>query len=198
MLQRCFDLGADLIMHSTTKYLSGHTDLLGGAIVTRAEDELFSRIRQIQTTAGAVPSPFDCWLSHRGMKTLSLRVPAQSANALRIAEFLSTQPKIERCLYPGLSSHPGQEVAAKQMRGGFGGLMSLLVKGQRAEALRLTSYLRLIRRATSLGGTETTIDHRESVEPPNSGTPANLLRLSCGIEHADDLIEDLKQALDQL
>jgi cystathionine gamma-synthase len=198
MLQRCFELGADLVMHSTTKYLSGHTDVLGGAIVTKAEDELFWRIRQIQTTAGAVPSPFDCWLLQRGMKTLSLRVPTQSANALRIAEFLSTQPKVERVLYSGLSSHPGHEVAAKQMRGGFGGLMSFLVKGARPEALRMTSYLGLIRRATSLGGTETTIDHRESVEPPNSGTPANLLRLSCGIEHADDLIEDLRQALEKM
>ena len=198
MLQRCFELGADVIMHSTTKYLSGHTDVLGGAIITKAEDELFWRIRQIQTTAGAVPSPFDCWLLHRGMKTLSLRVPTQSANALRVAEFLSTHARVQQVLYSGLSTHPGHEIAAKQMRGGFGGLMSFLVKGQRAEALEMTSYLRLIRRATSLGGAETTIDHRESVEPPNTGTPANLLRLSCGIEHADDLIEDLKQALDKM
>jgi cystathionine gamma-synthase len=198
MLQRCFDLGADLIMHSATKYLGGHTDVLAGAIVSRKSDEYFARIHHLQAAAGAVPSPFDCWLLQRGMKTLSLRVPVQSANALKIATFLSSHPKVESVLYAGLPSHPGHEIAAKQMRGGFGGLLSFLVKGGRAEALRLTSYLTLIRRATSLGGTESSIDHRESVEPPGFGTPANLLRLSCGIEHVDDLIDDLKQGLEKL
>jgi cystathionine gamma-synthase len=198
MLQRCFDLGADLILHSGTKYLGGHTDVLAGAIVSRKKDDYFARIHHLQGAAGAVPSPFDCWLLHRGMKTLSLRVPVQSANALKIASVLSSHSKIESVLYPGLPSHPGHDISAKQMRGGFGGLLSFLVKGGRAEALRLTSYLELIHRATSLGGTETSIDHRESVEPPGYGTPANLLRLSCGIEHADDLIDDLRQALEKL
>jgi cystathionine gamma-synthase len=197
MLQRCFELGADLVMHSTTKYLSGHTDVLGGAIVSKKNDEFFTKVRSIQTTGGAVPSPFDCWLLQRGMKTMSLRVPAQSANALRVAEFLTAQPNVERVLYAGLTKHPGHDVAAKQMRGGFGGLLSFLVKGGREEALAVTKHLRLIRRGTSLGGVESTIDHRELVEPPGFGTPANLLRLSCGIEHADDLIEDLGKALDK-
>ena len=195
VLQRCFDLGADLIMHSTTKYLSGHTDVLGGAIIAREEGALFGRIRELQTAGGAVPSPFDCWLLHRGMKTVALRVRTQAENALRVAEFLHTHKNVEQVLYAGLKTHPGHEVAAKQMRGGFGGLMSFLVKGARAEALRAMGRVQLIHRATSLGGTETTIDHRESVEPPHFGTPANLLRLSCGIEHADDLIADLDQAL---
>lgn len=198
MLQRSFDLGADLVLHSTTKYLGGHSDVLGGAIVSRKRDELFERIHHLQGYAGAVPSPFDCWLVHRGIKTMSLRVPAQSANALKIATFLSSHPKIEAALYPGLPSHPGHDIAKKQMRGGFGGLMSFLVNGGRAEALKVASQLRLIRRATSLGGVESTIEHRESVEPPEHGTPANLLRFSCGIEHADDLIADLRQALEQL
>jgi cystathionine gamma-synthase len=197
MLQRCFELGADLVMHSTTKYLGGHSDVLGGAIVSRKKDEFFERVHHLQGYAGAVPSPFDCWLIHRGMKTMSLRVPAQSANAMRVAEFLTTHPSVERVLYPGLSKHPGHEVAARQMRGGFGGLMSFLVKGRRAEALKVASNLRLIKRATSLGGVESTIEHRESVEPPGFGTPANLLRLSCGIEHADDLMDDLRQALEK-
>ena len=195
VLQRCFELGADFIMHSTTKYLSGHTDVLGGAIVAREEDALFGRIRELQTAGGAVPSPFDCWLLHRGMKTLALRVRTQAANAMRVAEFLQSHPQVEGVLYAGLKQHPGHEIAARQMRGGFGGLLSFLVKGARAEALRAMGRVKLIHRATSLGGTETTIDHRESVEPPNFGTPANLLRLSCGIEHADDLIADLDQAL---
>jgi cystathionine gamma-synthase len=198
VLQRCFDLGADLIMHSATKYLGGHTDVLSGAIVSREHDDFFRKIHQLQAAAGSVPSPFDCWLLQRGIKTLSLRVPVQSANALKVATFLSSHSKVESVLYPGLATYPGHEIAASQMRGGFGGLMSLLVKGGRAEALRLTSYLQLIHRATSLGGTESSIDHRESVEPPGYGTPANLLRLSCGIEHADDLIDDLKQALEKI
>lgn len=195
MLQRCFPLGADLVMHSTTKYLGGHSDVLGGAIIARRRDAFFEQIHHLQSYAGAVPSPFDCWLVHRGMKTLSLRVAVQSANALKVATFLHSHPQVERSLYCGLTSHPGHEIAARQMRGGFGGLLSFLVKGGRAEALAVAGRLKLISRATSLGGVESTIEHRESVEPPNFGTPANLLRLSCGIEHADDLIADLQQAL---
>lgn len=198
VLQRCFDLGADMVMHSATKYLGGHSDILSGALITRAEDDFFAAIGKIQKAGGAVPSPFDCWLLLRGIKTLCLRVGAQSANALKIAHALSGHPKVEKVLYAGLTSHPGHELAARQMRGGFGGLMSVLVKGGRDEAFRAIARLRLVRRATSLGGTDTTVDHRESVEPAGFGSPANLLRLSCGIEHADDLIADLSQALDAI
>ena len=194
LLQRCFELGADLIMHSTTKYLSGHSDVLGGAVVSREDDAFFQRLRMIQTAAGAVPSPFDCWLLHRGIRTMSLRVHAQSQNALAIARFLAAHPAVERSLYPGLETHPGHAIAKRQMKQ-FGGLLSLLVRGGREQAMRMTGGLRLIRRASSLGGTESTIEHRASVEPPNFGTPENLLRLSAGIEHIDDLIADLDQAL---
>ena len=197
LLQRCFDLGADLIMHSTTKYLCGHSDVMGGAVVSREEDDFFKRLRMIQTAAGAVPSPFDCWLLHRGIRTMSLRVPAQCNNALAIARFLAKHPKVERALYPGLEDHPGHAVAKKQMTL-YGGLLSLQVRGGREVAMRMAGGLRLIRRASSLGAIESTIEHRASIEPPNFGTPENLLRLSVGIEHVDDLIADLDQALQKM
>lgn len=195
VFQRCFDLGADLVMHSTTKYLSGHSDVLGGAIISKEDDAFFGRIHTLQSTAGAVPSPFDCWLLHRGLKTFALRVRQQAANALALTTYLSQHPKVERALYPGLPSHPGHDIAVRQMKGGFGGLFSFQVKGGRGEALQLAAGLKLIRRATSLGGVDTTIEHRESVEPPGYGTPANLLRVSMGIEHIDDLRTDFEQAL---
>jgi cystathionine gamma-synthase len=195
VFQRPLELGADLVMHSTTKYLGGHSDVLGGAIISKEDDALFGRIHVLQGTGGAVPSPFDCWLLQRGIKTLHLRVRQQAANALALATYLHRHPKVERTLYAGLPSHPGHDIAVRQMKGGFGGLFSFLVKGGRDEALKVMGALRLVHRATSLGGTESTIDHRESVEPLGYGTPANLLRLSCGIEHVDDLREDLEQAL---
>jgi cystathionine gamma-synthase len=196
VLQRCLELGADLALHSTTKYLGGHSDVAGGALVARQEDEYFARIREWQTAGGAIPSPFDCWLLQRGVKTLALRVRQQSASALKLAERLARHRNVEQCLYAGLPAHPGHAVAARQMRGGSGGLLSFLVRGGQKEALTVTAKCRLIRRATSLGGVETTIDHRASVEPPGFGTPENLLRLSVGIEHVDDLIADLEQALE--
>lgn len=191
--QRCFDLGADLVMHSTTKYLGGHSDVLGGAIVAPRDDELFARVRTLQAAGGAVPSPFDCWLLARGLRTLPLRVRAQAQGAQRVAEALTGLPGVERVLYPGLSDHPGHALAARQMRG-FGGLLSFIVAGRREAALAFAGRLRLIRRATSLGAVESNIDHRESVEPAGFGAPAGLLRLSVGIEHPDDLIDDLAQA----
>jgi cystathionine gamma-synthase len=198
MIQRPLDFGADLVMHSTTKYLGGHSDVLGGAIVARENSDFFQRLRSIQAAAGAVPSPFECWLLVRGIRTLALRTRTQSANAQRIAEFLAGHPKVESVLYAGLRSHPGHAIAASQMRGGFGGLMSFLVKGDDKSALAMTSYLQIITRATSLGAVESTVDHRYSVEPPGTPTPKNLLRLSVGIEHVDDLIADLDQALSQV
>jgi cystathionine gamma-synthase len=195
LIQRPLELGADLVMHSTTKYLGGHSDVLGGAIISNENSEFFQRVRMIQAAAGAVPSPFECWLLVRGIRTLALRARTQSASAQRIAEFLASHPKVEKVLYAGLKSHPGHNIAASQMHGGFGGLTSFLVKGDDKAALRMTSYLKLITRATSLGAVESTIDHRYSVEPPGTPTPKNLLRLSVGIEHVDDLIADLDQAL---
>lgn len=196
VLQRPLELGADLVMHSTTKYLGGHSDILGGAIVARERGSaFFERIRHLQAAAGAVPSPFECWLLLRGIRTLALRVKTQAQSAMRIAEFLSGHGKIESVLYAGLKSHPSHEVAARQMKDGFGGLMSFLVKGDDKDALGMTSHLKVITRATSLGAVESTIDHRYSVEPPGTPTPKNLLRLSVGIEHVDDLVADLEQAL---
>ena len=198
VLQRPLDLGADMVMHSTTKYLGGHSDILGGAIITRERTPLFERIQMLQHAQGGVPSPFECWLLMRGIKTLALRVRTQASNAMYVAEFLAKHPQIESVLYAGLSAHPGHDIAVQQMHGGFGGLMSFLVKGSDKEALEMTSHLKVITRATSLGAVETTIDHRYSVEPPGTTTPKNLLRLSVGIEHYEDLIEDLDQALSKM
>jgi len=199
LLQRPLELGADVVMHSVTKYLSGHSDVLGGALVFRDREDFYQRALQIQHAGGAVPSPFECWLTVRGLQTFPYRVRAQSESAQRIAEFLSRQPKakIETVHYPGLPSHPGHKIAAVQMSG-FGGMMSIQVKGGQAEAFKLVAGLKLFSHATSLGGTHSLIEHRASAEGPNTRSPANLLRLSIGLEHPDDLIEDLGEALKKL
>lgn len=187
-------LGADLVMHATTKYLGGHSDLLGGVLVAREEDEFFARVRQIQKTGGAVPSPFDCWLLLRSLSTLSYRVRAHTENAQRVAEFLHGHPRVVAVHYPGLPDHPGHEVAARQMHL-FGGMLSIQVEGGAAEAIAVAGRCQIFARATSLGGVESLIEHRATTEGPNSTTPQNLLRISIGLEHADDLIDDLVQAL---
>jgi cystathionine gamma-synthase len=187
-------LGADLVMHSTTKYLGGHGDVMGGAIVARDDDELFQRVRTIQTAGGAIAAPFDCWLVVRGIKTLPHRVRVHSANAMAVATFLESHPNVEAVHYPGLASHPGHAIAARQMSM-FGGMVSVQVRGGRDASLRVKSRVSLFTRATSLGGPESLVEHRASVEAPGSGTPDNLLRLSIGLEHPDDLIADLDQAL---
>jgi cystathionine gamma-synthase len=192
--QRPLDLGADLVMHSTTKYLGGHSDVLGGALVTRAADDFFQRVRLIQTSGGAVPSPFECWLVLRGVRTLPVRVRAQTEGALAVAEFLSGHRAVEAVHYPGLESHPGHAVAARQMAR-FGGMLSFQVRGGREASIGVAARLRLFTRATSLGGTESLIEHRASVEGPGTRTPDNLLRVSIGLEHPDDLIADLRAAL---
>ena len=200
LLQRPLQgLGADVVMHSVTKYLSGHSDVLSGALVFKYTGTLFEKVRSIQRDGGAVPSPFECWLTLRGLQTFPYRVRAQSAGAQRIAEFLSRQPKakIEAVHYPGLPSHPGHKIASAQMSG-FGGMMSIQVKGGQAEAFKLVSGLKLFSHATSLGSTHSLIEHRASVEGANTRSPANLLRLSIGLEHPDDLIDDLEQALKNL
>lgn len=194
VLQRPLELGVDVVMHSTTKYLGGHSDVVGGALICRKEDDLFRRIRLIQTSGGAVPSPFDCWLIRRGVSTLAWRVRAQSQQAAQVAEFLSHHPKVAAVHYPGLKEHPGHEVAARQMRL-FGGMLAFQVKGGRDAAIGAAGKVKLFTRATSLGGVESLIEHRASVEHPGTRTPDDLLRVSIGLEHVDDLIEDLDQAL---
>lgn len=192
--QNPFQFGVDLVMHSTTKYIGGHSDVLGGAVVAREENELFERIRLIQTIGGGVPSPFDCWLLQRGIRTLPYRMRAHSENAIKVAQFLYDHPMIEGVLYPGLPDHPGHEIAARQMRY-FGGMLSCQVVGGPENARRVASGTKLFAQATSLGGTESLIEHRASVEGPHTTTPHNLLRVSVGLEHPDDLIEDLATIL---
>jgi cystathionine gamma-synthase len=194
VLQRPFELGADVILHSTTKYLGGHCDVLSGAVVARADDDFFGRIRNIQIQGGAVAPAFDCWLVMRGIRTLPYRVRGHCHNARAVADFLARHPRVEAVHFPGLPTHPGHAVAAKQMKD-FGGMLSFQVRGARAEALAVAAKLRIVTRATSLGGPDSLIEHRASIEPPDKGTPENLLRLSVGLEHPDDLIEDFAQAL---
>jgi cystathionine gamma-synthase len=195
MLTRPLELGADLVMHSTTKYLGGHSDVLSGAVVARVDDELFQRIRTVQIAGGAVASPFDCWLLLRGIRSLPYRMRGHSEHALAVARFLEAHPAVARVHYPGLISHPAHAVAARQMSG-FGGMLSLEVRGGRAEAMGMAGRLKLITRATSLGGPETLIEHRASVEGVHTRAPESLLRLSVGLEHPDDLIADLARALE--
>jgi cystathionine gamma-synthase len=194
VLQRPFDLGADLILHSTTKYFGGHCDVLGGIIVAKTENGFVERIRSIQYEAGAVPSPFDCWLILRGMRTLPWRMRAHSENAMKVADFLARHPKVARVHYPGLRSHPGHKIAAKQMSL-FGGMLSFEVKDGRDVAMSVTAKTKIFIRATSLGGVESLIEHRASIEGRGTTSAEGLLRLSIGLENADDLIEDLDQAL---
>lgn len=193
--QRPLDMGADLVMHSSTKYFGGHSDVMGGAVITRDRGGLSERLRDYQGTAGGVPSPFDCWLIRRSLTTLACRVRAQSESAQRIATVLSRHKKVERVFYPGLASHPGHALARKQMGGGFGAMLSFCVHGGQDEAFAVAARTRLFTRATSLGGVESLIEHRASVEGPHTVSPPNLLRVSVGLEHPDDLIGDLDQAL---
>jgi cystathionine gamma-synthase len=194
ILQRPLDHGIDMVAHSTTKYLNGHSDVLGGALVTRHDNYLFERARRAQKYGGAAPSPFDCWLILRGIDTLPYRVRAHSENAMRIARCLREHPRVEAVHYPGLDTHPGHAIAARQMSA-FGGMMSIQVRGGRDEAMAVAAKCRLFIRATSLGGAHSLIEHRASVEGPQTRTPQNLLRLSIGLEHPDDLLDDLQQAL---
>ncbi|MCY3753308.1 MAG: aminotransferase class I/II-fold pyridoxal phosphate-dependent enzyme [Alphaproteobacteria bacterium] len=192
---RALELGADIVFHSATKYLAGHSDLLAGVLATRAADERWQEIRAARTRMGGVPGAFEAWLLLRGMRTLHLRYERQAANALAIAGHFEGHTGIEAVLYPGLDSHPGHETAKRQMAGGFGAMLSLLVEGGADAAKRIATRTRLFVPATSLGGVESLIEHRATVEGPHSAVPANLLRLSVGIERADELIADLEQAL---
>ena len=192
-VQNAFAFGADLVMHSTTKYLAGHSDVLGGAVVARRASGVFGRVRTLQGLEGAVPSPFDCWLVLRSLRTLPYRMRAHCENAGRVAAFLAAQPQVKRVYYPGLESHPNHAVAKAQMQQ-YGGMLSLELEDERA-AMALAAKVQLFTRATSLGGVESLIEHRASIEGPESTTPNGLLRVSVGLEHPDDLIADLAQAL---
>jgi cystathionine gamma-synthase len=193
-LQNPLTLGVDVVMHSTTKYLGGHSDVMGGALVFAQRNELFDRIAHRRHITGAIASPFNAWLIQRGCRSLHARVAMHCANARKVAEFLAGHPAIEAVHYPGLPSHPNHSVAARQMRD-FGGMLSIRVRGGREAALRMAGRLQLFVNATSLGGCESLIEHRASVEGKTPQSPENLLRISVGLEHADDLIEDLQQAL---
>ncbi|HET9390820.1 MAG TPA: aminotransferase class V-fold PLP-dependent enzyme [Steroidobacteraceae bacterium] len=193
--QRPFDFGVDVVVHSGTKYFGGHSDVMSGLVVVRKDRELLERLQNWQRMAGSMLAPFDCWLLRRSIATLALRVRTQCANAQRVAEFLRAHAGVEHVYYPGLPDHPDHEIAAAQMRGGFGAVLSVCIAGGAAAAIGTARRTRLFTRATSLGGVESLIEHRASIEGPGSTAPQNLLRLSIGIEDADDLIEDLAQAM---
>ena len=196
ILSNPLKFGADMVMHSATKAINGHSDVLAGVLVTKEGGPVWDEIAVDRAGAGAVLGPFEAWLLLRGMRTLPLRVERMCENAMKIAEFLTDHPKVEGVFYPGLQGFKGYDVAAKQMQGGYGFLMSFLVKGGREEALRVAGRLNLFHRATSLGGVESLVEHRHTIEP-HTGIPDNLLRISIGIEDAGDLIADLGQALGQ-
>ena len=193
-LQQPLALGADAVMHSTTKYLGGHSDVQGGALILKGGGEQLKRLTELRAVLGAVASPFNSWLVLRGLRTLAVRVERQSANALALAQALHGHPRLVTLHYPGLATDPGYAIARRQMRA-FGGMLSIRVAGGRAGALAVASRVRLFLNATSLGGTESLIEHRASSEGPGSTTAEDLLRISVGLEHPQDLIDDLLQAL---
>lgn len=196
ILTRPLELGADIVFHAATKYLNGHSDVLAGVLAVRDSGlPLWAEIDAERREGGAILGPFEAWLLLRGLRTLHLRVAAASRNAMSIATALAAHPRVTRVLYPGLPSHPQHAIAARQMTGGFGGMLSFCVGESVADALALLAKLKLVKIATSLGGVESLIEHRATVEGPASDVPPNLLRLSCGIEDADDLVADLLQAL---
>ncbi len=195
ILTRALDFGADIVMHSATKGINGHSDVLAGVLSTRAHQaEIWSMIRADRKMAGAILGPFEAWLLTRAMRTLPLRVERMSQNAQALAEHLLAHEAVENVFYPGLPSHPGHDIATQQMTGGFGSLLSVLVKGERTDALRVVGKLELFLRATSLGGVESLVEHRHTIEP-HTGIPENLIRVSVGIEDIGDLIADWDQAL---
>ncbi len=196
-LQQPILLGADVVLHSTTKYLGGHSDVQGGSLAFRERGALFEDANRVRTVTGGVASPFNSWLVLRGIRSLSARMRVHCENAEAVADWLAGHPAVEIVHYPGLTTHPGHDIARKQMSA-FGGMLSFQVKGGREEALAVTSRTKLFTPATSLGGVESLIEHRATSEGPSSTTPVNLLRLSVGLEHPDDLIADLKGALQVL
>lgn len=194
MLQSALKLGADWVVHSTTKYLGGHSDLIGGIIVAKEKDNFFEIMREMQSIGGGVPSGFDCWLLLRGIRTLPYRMRAHCENAKKVTDFLVGHPNVHTVHYPGLASHPGYGIAQQQMRD-FGGMLSIQVNGGYEMANAIVNRTQIFSKATSLGGVESLIEHRAPAEDENTKTPVDLLRISVGLEHPDDLIEDLAQAL---
>lgn len=194
LLQRPLELGADLVMHSTTKYFGGHSDVTGGAVIVREPGKTLEALRGLQRDGGLVPSPFDAWLTRRGLESLAPRMAAHCANARGLAQFLAAHPGVERVHYPGLEDDAGHALASRQMSD-FGGMLAFDVVGGREEAFAVAAAVKIIARATSLGGTHSLIEHRASVEGSTTRAPENLLRMSVGLEHVDDLKEDLAQAL---
>jgi cystathionine gamma-synthase len=192
---RPLQLGADLVMHSASKYLNGHSDVIAGAVVAAKPTETFERIKTVRTQLGAVSGPFEAWLLLRGMRTLDVRARTQAATALLLARRLADHPAIAQVLYPGLPTHEGHAIAARQMSGGFGGMLSIRLKGGEAAAVAVAARVELWKRATSLGGVESLLEHRASVEGAGSPCPTDLLRLSVGLEDPEDLLSDLEQAL---
>jgi cystathionine gamma-synthase len=188
-------LGADFVMHSATKYLNGHSDVIAGALCFAREDEASARVRKIRASHGLILAPFEAFMLIRGMRTLDVRVRAASANAHELAHRLSNHASVSAVLYPGLADHPGHDVAKRQMKGGFGGMLSIRVRAGEAAAVATAARVKLWKRATSLGGVESLIEHRASVEGPNSPCPPDLLRMSAGIEDVEDLWRDIDQAL---
>jgi len=195
VLTRPLSLGADIVMHAATKYLNGHSDVLAGALICAKADAFWERIQSIRTHHGAILGPLEAWLLLRGMRTLFLRVERSCRSAMAVAQHFADHPRIAGVLYPGLPGHPGHAVAARQMSGGFGGMLSIRVAGGEEAAIATAARVKLWKRATSLGGVESLVEHRASIEGANSPAPPDLLRLSVGIEDAGDLIEDLEQAL---
>jgi cystathionine gamma-synthase len=192
---RPLSLGADLVMHSASKYLNGHSDVIAGAVATAESGESFERIKAARTQLGAIIGPFEAWLLLRGLRTLDVRVRTQTATAMRIAAWLDQHAQVASVLYPGLAAHPGHAVAARQMQGGFGAMLSIRVKGGERAAIATAAAVSLWKRATSLGGVESLIEHRASVEAAGSPCPPDLLRLSVGLEDPEDLMHDLDTAL---
>ena len=198
VITRPIEHGADIVMHSATKYLNGHGDVIAGALICAKKDKFWGQIRQIRIHGGAVLGPFEAWLLQRGMRTLYLRVQRASSNALQIATHFLSDERISEVLYPGLPTHPGHNVAKKQMSLGFGGMLSFRVRDGEKAALRMVKACNVFLRATSLGGVESLIEHRYSIEGKNSPIPKDLVRISVGIESIDDLVGDLEQALNKI
>ena len=192
---RPLDLGATVVLHSTTKYLTGHSDSMGGVLIGSTDAIDWEGLVHSRKLTGTIMPPLDAWLLLRGLRTLALRFERASANALTVARYLAEHAAVERCLYPGLPSHPGHELASRQMTGGFGGMLSALVHGGAERAVEIATSLRCFIPATSLGGVESLVEHRASVEGPHSTVPGNLLRFSIGIEHETDLVADLERVL---
>jgi cystathionine gamma-synthase len=196
ILTRPIEHGADLVMHSATKYLNGHSDVLAGALIAARTDEWWDKLKEIRTFHGKVLGPMEAWLLLRGMRTLHLRVRQASENAMAIARRFAVHPKVTQVLYPGLESAPGHAIAARQMSGGFGGMLSMRFTDGEDAAIAVANRVKVFKRATSLGGVESLVEHRASIEGKGTPVPFDLLRFSVGVEHVDDLIADLEQAID--